>query len=255
MSKTSRNNYKRKKTRKFKLQYGGFTSSLDYSDKNLNVLPTLREGLTHLNCRNNQLIRLPDLPHTLVEINCGYNQLIKLPDLPVSLEKLDCYSNRLTILPEFPNRLEHVNCSNNPLVELPKLKNVGTLVLSFDQPHLLKMDIVNKNLLQSDIICEVVVVYVDDELDADTFMNYNKAWVNIKENDEFRRAFSIVFDLPERLKQRFQDIQNLYLLKSKIPEELVDYETKKYVGGTHRHALVTKNSKKRTKKNRKYRRK
>jgi Leucine-rich repeat (LRR) protein len=58
---------------------------------------------------------LPQLPEGLTVLNCINNQLSELPQLPSSLTGLFCDANRLTKLLHWPNRLIEVSCENNPI--------------------------------------------------------------------------------------------------------------------------------------------
>jgi len=54
----------------------------------------------------------------LKTLNCSNNQLTLLPTLPQKLKILNCFNNQLTSLPTLPHTLEALNCNNNPIYEI-----------------------------------------------------------------------------------------------------------------------------------------
>lgn len=93
----------------------------DFKYKDLEVLPEIPAGTTHLFCNGNNLTVLPALPEGLKVVFCGHNKLTALPALPSTLRKLDCGNNKIDSLPELPVGLEELFCGGNPLTVLPAL--------------------------------------------------------------------------------------------------------------------------------------
>jgi Leucine-rich repeat (LRR) protein len=98
---------------------------LDLSELELDELPPLPDGLTHLLCVDNNLRILPALlPATLIELDCSYNNLLTLhtpSGLPASLEKLICDDNNLVSLPRLPAGLLVLSFSSNEFRTLPRV--------------------------------------------------------------------------------------------------------------------------------------
>ena len=89
------------------------------SGKGITHIEYIPDGITGLDCHNNQLTKLPKLPDGLIRLNCYVNKLTELPKLPESLTRLFCYVNNLTELPKLPDGLIHLDCENNELTSLP----------------------------------------------------------------------------------------------------------------------------------------
>jgi Leucine-rich repeat (LRR) protein len=175
-------------------------TSLECANNQLEILPDLPVRLRRLECANNQLERLPDLHDSwLNELDCGNNQLKTLPKLPPSLYKLYCENNQLkTILLPESNNLQDLNCANNPIKELPPLPKLRTFTVSFDQFHLVKPVIDNKNI--------IVNVIDSNHILMDDIEKYNKEWKTIIVR--YRRK--IKFNLP-KTKERFKTLMNIRL--------------------------------------------
>ncbi len=98
--------------------------SLDFDDLYMTALPEcLAElpTLRRLNAGCNNLQALPDLPPGLTHLYVHGNCLTHLPDLPPALEVLDAHHNRLTRLPVLPPALMRLVVVGNPIARLPHL--------------------------------------------------------------------------------------------------------------------------------------
>jgi hypothetical protein len=119
---TKRKNNKkyRKKTAKNR-RLGGTKILLDLSDKDLETMDEIQEGIKILYRNYNQLTNLPTLPNSLEELYCSNNQLKTLPVLPPNLKHISCGNNKLKLLPKLPTNLKILNCENNLLETIPEL--------------------------------------------------------------------------------------------------------------------------------------
>lgn len=90
----------------------------------LTQLPTLPNGLVHLNCFGNLISALPALPPALTYLNCSGNgyasPLTMLPTLPPLLDTLDCI-NPLSELPALPSSLTYLRFAGETMTSLPLL--------------------------------------------------------------------------------------------------------------------------------------
>ena len=100
---------------------------MDISFKELETLPDIPEGTTHIFTSGNKLTVLPNLPEGLEVLHCGNNKLTEIPELPESLKKLVCDFNKITVIPNLPETLEDLTCNNNKIDVLPSLPE--TLVI------------------------------------------------------------------------------------------------------------------------------
>ena len=101
------------------------------SGKGITHIEYIPDGITGLDCHNNQLTKLPKLPDGLIRLNCYVNKLTELPKLPESLINLDCDNNRLTSLPKLPESLTRLYCEDNNLpykITIKNFKEHNTLI-------------------------------------------------------------------------------------------------------------------------------
>ena len=54
----------------------------------------LKDGITHLDCRFNELTTLPAIPSSVTHLDCRFNKLTTLPSIPISVTYLDCNNNK-----------------------------------------------------------------------------------------------------------------------------------------------------------------
>ena len=102
------------------------SKSINLSNTQLTILPTLYDNLLNLNCSYNMLTKLHVLPANLRVLNCSYNKLIELPEvLPVKLRSLNCSYNNLTVIPTLGYFMTRLLCSDNQLTELPTIIQLG----------------------------------------------------------------------------------------------------------------------------------
>jgi hypothetical protein len=96
---------------------------LDISNMEIKEMPKITRFhmLVSLSLVNNHIEVLPTLPNHLTFLNCGNNHLKQLPKLPDFLEKLLCDHNHLKQLPKLPKFLDTLHCQHNELIQLPKL--------------------------------------------------------------------------------------------------------------------------------------
>jgi Concanavalin A-like lectin/glucanases superfamily/Secretion system C-terminal sorting domain len=134
--------------------------TLNASNNNLTILPTLPSSLKTLNASNNNLTTLLTLPNGLTNLNVSNNSLTSLPTtLPSSLTVLNVSNNNLTSLPAtLPSNLTELQLQNNTVTCLPTLPN-SLATLNFDAADIPCIPNKPTALTASVIVCAAITMH------------------------------------------------------------------------------------------------
>ncbi len=105
------------------IRYFKLLNNLNCSNNNLTSLPVLPNGLTKLDCSDNQFTSINNLNSSLNNLNINNTGITNMPNLPIGLDTLYCSYNQITSFNTLPNNLKFLDITSNPLTCYPILPN------------------------------------------------------------------------------------------------------------------------------------